>query len=164
MNNSSVPTIAALLLSAGLAQSVDPPPQKEGLWSVHRQSANNAGKGKSDLTETLCRNREYDKYVEDRAKNIPGCKVLNANFANGTHTVEMQCNVGNSVVDSKVTTTYKGDTELHSETNSTYTPPLMGMSEVNMVTDQKYVGSCPAGAQPGDVTHANGKTTNAWKH
>jgi hypothetical protein len=38
-----------------------------------------------------------------------------------------------------------------------------GASEITMM-DQKYVGRCPAGAQPGDLTTADGKTIHLWKH
>jgi len=152
------------LLSAGLSLAADPPPQKEGLWSVHRQSADNTGKAKSDSTETVCRNHEYDKYLQDKAKAAPGCKLLNSTFENSALTVEMQCSVGNSDVKSKTVTTYQGDTASHTESHSVYTPPLMGMTEVTMTMDQKYVSACAAGAKPGDITHANGKVTNAWPH
>jgi hypothetical protein len=166
MKKTSALSVAMFLFPVGFAQAPDPPPQKEGLWSVHRQSVS-AGKGKSEVTETLCRNHEYDKYIQeiqDKGKNAPGCKVLSSNASNGTYTLETECPVGESVVKSKLTTTYQGDTEVHSETHATYTPPLMGMTEINMIMDQKYIGACPAGSQPGEVTHANGKKTNAWKH
>ena len=157
-------TLFTALLLTSLALAADPPPQKEGLWTVHRQSADTTGKAKSDVTETVCRSHEYDKYAQDKAKSTPGCKMLNSTFANDTFTVEMQCAVGNSVVNSKAVTTYQGDTSSHSETRAVYTPPLMGMTEVILKMDQKYTGPCPATAKPGDVTHANGKTTNAWPH
>ena len=38
-----------------------------------------------------------------------------------------------------------------------------GVSETTMIMDQKYVGSCPAGAQPGDITYADGRVTH-WRH
>jgi hypothetical protein len=33
-----------------------------------------------------------------------------------------------------------------------------------MTMDQKYLGSCPAGVQPGDLTSADGKVTHLWNH
>ncbi|HVR24953.1 MAG TPA: hypothetical protein VMU26_16705 [Candidatus Polarisedimenticolia bacterium] len=59
-------------------------------------------------------------------------------------------------MDSTETVIYTGDTSAHSETLATYTPALGGVSETTMIMDQKYVGSCPAGAQSGDLTNADG--------
>jgi hypothetical protein len=160
MRQISVLAITVCLLSIGLAQTTDPPPQKEGLWSVHRESSS-PGKGKSQSTETLCRNHEYDKYILDKSKNSPGCKVVSSSLNDGTYTIEKECNVGESVVKSKETSTYK-DTEVHIETHATYAPPLMGMTEITLVMDQKFQGACPAGTNPGDVTRANGKKINTW--
>jgi len=64
------------------------------------------------------------------------------------------------VIDSKGTTTFVGDTAAHSETHSTNTAAMYGVSETIQVMDQKYVGSCPAGAQPGDRTGADGRVSH----
>ena len=69
-----------------------------------------------------------------------------------------------TVVESKGTTTFQGDTATHSETHATYTPPMGGISGMTMIMDQKYVGSCPAGLQPGDRTNADGSVIHLWKH
>jgi len=39
--------VAALLLSIGIAYAVDPPEQKEGLWSNHMQTVDNPGNKKT---------------------------------------------------------------------------------------------------------------------
>jgi hypothetical protein len=52
----------------------------------------------------------------------------------------------------------------HSETHTTYTPALAGTAESTMIMDQKYVGGCPAGIQPGDRIAANGTVNHLWKH
>lgn len=162
MRQISVCAITVFLLSTCLAQTADPPPQKEGLWSIHRESSR-PGKGKSQSTETLCRNHDYDKFIQEKSRNAPGCKITSATLSNGVYTVEKQCEVNESVVKSKETSTYKDD-EVVTETHATYTPPLMGLTEITQTMDQKYVGACPEGAKPGDVTFANGKKLNTWPH
>jgi hypothetical protein len=68
--------------------------------------------------------------------------------------------VGSTVIDSKGTATFQGDSAAHSETHATYSPAMAGLSETTMIMDQKYVGACPAGAVAGDRIAADGRITH----
>lgn len=155
---------SAFLLSVGFARAADLPQAKEGLWSSHTQTVDQPGNKKSEATKTICRNHAYDQYVKDLAAKIPGCTKVSENYNGRTLTTEMRCVVGGSVIDGKGTSVFQGDTVVHSETHSTYTPAMYGVSETTMIMDQKYVGSCPAGSQPGDMRGEDGKLFNTWKH
>ena len=72
--------------------------------------------------------------------------------------------IGGTVLDTKGTVVFQGDTSAHGEDHTTYTPAMNGISESTMIQDQKYVGSCPAGQQPGDITNADGRVIHTWKH
>jgi hypothetical protein len=72
--------------------------------------------------------------------------------------------MGATTVDSKSVVTFEGESVAHSESHATYTPALTGFTEMTMSQDQKYLGSCPAGAQPGDLTQADGTVVHLWKH
>jgi hypothetical protein len=163
MKKMLISAAAALLLPIGIANAVDLPDQKEGLWSNHRQTIDNPGNQKSEQTTTVCRNHAYDQYVLSLTKNTKGCTTVSESFQGGKHSIEVHCVIGSTVVDSKGTTTFQGDTAAHSETHATYTPAMGGVSETTMIMDAKYVGSCPAGAQPGDITYPDGRVTH-WKH
>ena len=93
---------------------------------------------------TICRSHAYDQYVKDLAAKLPGCNKPNENVSGHTHTTALRCTVANTVIDTRETATFQGDTAVHSETHATYTPPLYGVSESTMIMDQKYLGSCPA--------------------
>lgn len=159
-----VSATAVLLLPIGIANAVNPPEQKEGLWSIHRQSIDNPGNKKSESTSTICRSHAYDEHARSLAKNVKGCTTISESFQGGKYSVELHCVEAGTVVESKGTTTFQGDTSAHSETHATYTPALGGISEMTMIMDQKHVGSCPAGAQPGDMTNADGTVIHLWKH
>jgi hypothetical protein len=154
---------AALLLPIGIANAVDPPEQKEGLWSSRRQTIDNPGSKTSEQTSTICRSHAYDQYVLSLVKNMKGCTTVSESFQSGKRSVESHCAIGSTVIDSKGTTIFQGDAAAHAESHSTYTPAMGGVSETTMIMDQKYVGSCPAGAQPGDITYADGRVTH-WRH
>jgi Protein of unknown function (DUF3617) len=155
--------ISALLLPVGIAIATNHPDLKEGLWSVHTQSINNPGNKKSEASYTLCRNHSYDQGTEARLKNMKGCTVSSESIEGNKYSMEMHCTVGATVIDSKGATTFDGDTSSHSETHATYTPTMAGISEMTMIQDQKYMGSCPAGVQPGDRTNADGTVIHLGK-
>jgi hypothetical protein len=153
----------ALLLPIGIAHAVNLPEQKEGLWSIQTQSVDNPGNKKIESTSTICRSHAYDQYVRSLTKTLKDCTTVNESFQAGKYHVEVHCAAGGVVTESKGTTTFQA-TSAHAETHVTYTPAFDGVSETTVIMDQKYIGSCPAGAQPGDMTHADGRVTHLWKH
>ena len=155
---------AAVALVLPIANAANPPELREGLWSVHTQSIDNPGNKKSEGTYTLCRDHAYDQSIRAKAKNMKGCTKISESFEGGKYSSEMHCVVAGTVVESKGITTFQGDTSTHSETHASYTPPLGGISEMTMIIDEKYVGGCPAGAQPGDRTAADGRVTHLGRH
>ena len=164
MKKMLVSVAAALLLPIGMANASDPPELKEGLWSIHTLTIDNPGNKKSENTSTICRNHAYDQHVQSLAKGRKGCATVTGSFQSGKYSVEMHCAAAGTVIDTKGTTTYQGDTSAHAENHTTYSPAFAGVSESTMIMDQKYVGSCPAGAQPGDMTTADGRVNHLWKH
>ncbi|MGA2881970.1 MAG: DUF3617 family protein [Bryobacteraceae bacterium] len=163
MNKTLILAAAAFLLAIGTAYAVDPPDLKEGLWSVHSQSIDNPGNKTSSGTYTLCRSHAFDQAVRGSAKNLKGCTV-SENFQSGKYSSATHCIVANTVIEGKGTTTFQGDSSFRTESHATYTPAMHGVSETTIIMDQKYLGSCPAGAQPGDRTNADGTVIHLGKH
>lgn len=152
---------AALLLSFALF-AADQPLMKEGLWSIHTVSVDNPGNKRTEGTRSICRNHAYDARIREQSeqKQKQTCKpVVRTSSANG-FTEESECTVQGSVVKSKTVATFTGDSSIHSETHGTYSPALFGTAEMNMTMDQKYVGPCPAGMEPGDFMSSDGKVTH----
>ena len=149
----------ALLLSIGIANAADAPELKEGLWSIHKQSIDNPGNKKSDTTSTICRNHAYDQHVKSLSKERKGCTVKESVMA-GKHINEAHCLIAGTMIESKGTSTFQGAIATHSEFHTTYTPAFSGIKESTTIMDQKYIGACPAGSQPGDLTTAGGKVTH----
>jgi hypothetical protein len=164
MNKILAATAVTLLLQIGTAGAIDLPPMKEGLWSVQMHTVNNPGNKGTDGAYTLCRNHAFDDSVRASAKKIKDCTTLSESFEGGKYASEMRCSVAGTVIQSKGTSIRTGDNAIRSETKSTYTPAMAGITETTMVMDQKYVGACPAGTQPGDRTSPNGTVTHLGKH
>ena len=155
---------AILLLPIGAAHAISPPPLHEGLWQTHTQSIESPGGDKTEMASEICRNHAVDQHAESLANNLKGCTKVSENVEGNTYTSEMRCVVGNTVVDSKGVVTVQGDTSAHSETHITYTPALGDKTGGVMIQDSKYVGSCPADMQPGDVKLANGRIVHRGGH
>jgi hypothetical protein len=161
MNKRMASAAAALVLP--IANAADAPDVKEGLWSIHTQTIENPGNKKTEGTVTLCRNHAYDLAVRARSKNVKGCTTVSESTQGGKYSSASHCVVGTTVIDTKGTTTFQGDTSTHTESHSTNTPAMYGVSDTTMIIDQKYVGACPAGALPGDRTDASGHVTHLGK-
>jgi hypothetical protein len=101
--------------------------------------------------------------VRAREKGLKGCTTVSESFQDHKYTSEIHCTAGKTAIESKGTTTFQGDTALHSETHATYTPALGGVSETTIVRDEKYVGSCPVGTAPGDRTNPDGTVISLGK-
>jgi len=142
--------------------AADTPAMKEGLWSIHTTSIDNPGNKKSEGTRSICRNHAYDLRVRQQAENKQKqtCKTFTETSAGNTFTTESECNVQGSVIKGKTVTTFSGNSSIHAETHATYTPALFGTAESTLIQDQKYVGACPAGMEPGDFMDASGKITH----
>lgn len=153
---------SVLLLAA--AYAADPPAMKEGLWSIHTVSIDQPGNKRTEGTVSLCRNHAYDERVRAMGvqQSAKRCKTNSESITGGTITTENECTVGSSVLKTKTVATLNGDTA-HSEAHTTYTPAMYGTSESTIVMDQKYVGACPAGVEPGDRIGSDGKIQHASK-
>jgi hypothetical protein len=147
-------TISALALP--IANATDPPDVKEGLWSVHTEITNNPGGKKVESTYTLCRTHAFDQLVRDREKAMKGCSTVGENLQDRTYSSEVRCATRSTTIESKGSTIFEGDSSSHGDTRVTYTPALGGVSESTIITDQKFVGSCPDGTQPGDRINPDG--------
>ncbi len=158
-------TSAVLLLPIGIALASGPPHLKEGLWSLDRQTIDSPGNKKNVFPAIkTCRNDAYDQYVLGLMKKMPGCTTVTDNMQGSKYVLEMKCTIGNTVIETKGTTTYQADTVAHAESRTTYTPAMYGRTETITIADSKYLGSCPAGMQPGDRINADGTIAHGSKH
>jgi len=123
------------------------------------------GDRRSEGTRSLCRDHAYDVRIRAQAetKQKQNCKPSVRKSSGNGFTEETECTIQGSTVTSKVVTTFTGDTAVHSETHGTYSPALYGTAETTVIMDQKYIGACPAGMEPGDFMTSDGKITHV-KH
>jgi hypothetical protein len=165
MKRRTLYTATAFLLAATIAFAGGPPVLKAGLWLLNRQTIDNPG-NKKDVWPPIkiCRDHAYDQYVLELVKKVPGCTTVSETTHGNTYQTDMKCVIGTTTLETKSTTTVQGDTASHGESHTLYTPAMDGKTETIMISDAKYLGSCPAGMQPGDRINANGTIAHGEKH
>ena len=64
--------------------------------------------------------------------------------------------LGGRVIVSKGTYTYDSAILTHAESHATYTPAFNGKTEETLLQEQRFLGECPAGINPGDRIMSDG--------
>jgi hypothetical protein len=158
--NKPISTAAVFLFLLGFAAAADlpdQPPMKEGLWKIHMVTTS-AGQPPTDSTFSLCRNHAYDDSVHAiMQKSMAKCTTVSSVKLLGKLTMTVSCKVGGSTLTTRSVVSSSGENSYHSESQTTYDPPLYGQSQSTMVQDQTFAGACPAGMNPGDRMLANGQ-------
>ena len=151
MNKLMVFVVAVLAMSIGTAHAIDHPPTKEGLWLVRTQTIDNPDGKKSEDTMKVCRDHAFEKVGEAAMRNMKGCTISNESLSGNVYSLAMHCVIAGTVIESKGTTTFQSDAAVHSESHVTYTPAMNGETGQTAISDQTYLGSCPAGVKLGIV-------------
>lgn len=154
MKKPSIIAATALLLS--VAHAADPPPLQEGLWEVRGRSVENPGGKITNFSYRLCRNHAFDAAMDAQVKNAKECQTSFDDLGGGKFASASSCSLGGRVIVSKGTYTYESETSTRTESHATYTPPFNGKTEETLLQEQRYIGECPAGINPGDRIMSDG--------
>lgn len=149
--------LSSAMLLLAIARAADPPQLKEGLWQIRGQRIENPGNRRTEFTYRLCRSHAYDKAMDDLVKNQKDCTTSFDTLGGGRYVSASRCTAAGVVIVSKGTYTYESSTSARSESTATYDPAFHGKTDETLIQDQSYVGSCPAGMNPGDRVDARSK-------
>lgn len=146
------PVAVALLMSlaSGIAVAqtpIDMPKPAAGLWAVDTAVAQMGGLRVSleacvdESIEDLLMQPDASLDCTDQVYRRDGDQI----------TFEASCRAEDSVA--RIRGVFAGDFEraYQGRINTTYTPPLRGMSATDMTLDARWIGACRPGQQPGDV-------------
>jgi hypothetical protein len=142
-------TVLSLWIGISEADGINPPPTKEGLWETH-STQTQQGKTVSDRSVKMCQSKELTKSMQSNGEELRKkneCTSRVTQPSTNTYVEESRCAKGpNAGSVTKVVYTYQGDTASHTEMHMN-----ADKSEIVMIMDAKYLGSCPAGMKPGDL-------------
>jgi len=148
--------VFASVLLLRLAQAAEPPPLQEGLWEVRGRSSESPSGKTTEFSYRLCRNHAFDSAIDAQVKNAKECTTSFDYLGAGTFASASSCAIASRIIVSKGTYTYESTTSTRSESHATYTPAFDGKTEERLVQEQRYVGNCPAGMNPGDRIMSDG--------
>jgi hypothetical protein len=155
---------AALVTISAPAFAIDMPARKPGLWEV----------------KMVFEGRNLPAQVMKQCTDAASDKVMNSNFGGSAQeacskqdvtksaagmVVDSVCKFGDSTTTSHAVVTGSFDSAYTVSVTSTREGgrPLPGATPgapSQMTIEAKWMGPCPAGQRPGDVTMANGMTMN----
>ncbi len=143
--------ISTLLLSCTVS-AADLPHVKVGLWSI-TSSAN----GRDSLQSVLvCMDTSVVReLMKEVARNLPPGKCNSVIDKVGSKYVEKtDCSAHRGQLHIKSVASFSGTGKLHIDSERT------GLTTKTTVIDGKYIDTCPAAMQVGDVVAPNGAKTN----
>jgi metalloprotease len=151
------------LLSMHIAAQ-EPPKQRAGLWEMvsNVQMGGKPSASKSMLCMDESMAARNAKLGTELSTGMSGtnCQMLPRTREGGRYKQVTECKIGNAVLRTVSFTTFHSDSSYSVESTSTYEPPLMGLKEMTMTVEGKYVGPCPAGMRAGDVTQGGQTVIN----
>jgi hypothetical protein len=136
---------AILVIPSGTISADDAPALKDGLCSINTQFTEHPSEKRNEIVTAYCRNRAHDDGERAASKQGANCKTISDKTLGTIRTTETQCTASDTVINTRFTLTVISDSATHTETVTTFNPPSAGRTGTTIITDQKYVGACPAG-------------------
>jgi len=154
---------AGALFAAAPAAAQDFPQLAPGLWEMNRESDAAPAHANADANRlTLCLDRSLSKQMfEMGAGAMSGaCSRHEFHVSGNRGRGDFVCEIGGSRMHSTSTMVMQGDRAYRTEVHTTWDPPFMGRAAADTVLTARWLGPCPPGQRPGDMTTAQGRKLN----
>lgn len=134
----------ALLFSPLVADALEIPVQKVGLWEMRSQHSYDGAAVTQARTTQLCLAaadmESAVKMTEEFAKK--SCSKNEVRKEGGKWIGNGVCKAGGTIISTQTTREYSGENAYHDVIDVTYDPPLNGHSRSHTVMDGKWLGTC----------------------
>ena len=146
------------LAGAG-ASAADIPVLKSGLWELSRSTSQQP---ETKRVTEMCLDESVQADMREFGLGVAKelCSKSDRRVEGNRLTIDAVCKLGATTMTAHSVMTFSGNTAYHTEGRATYDPPMANMSESKSSIDAKWVGECPAGQQPGDITLESGQKIN----
>jgi hypothetical protein len=147
--------IAVVVVPSAIAS--DMPKRASGLWEV--KTTVDTGQGRTPSASKMCVDQSTDDLI--RAMAPQGSCTRNELRRDGDRILtETVCDVMGSKATSRGEFTGDFTHAYSGRIVVIYEPPMFGMKQATTVQSATWMGPCPAGMKPGDVTLPDGRTVN----
>ena len=138
--------LGAVIAWPGPAQAVDFPKRKPGLWSMQTSG----GPFGAPAMEQ-CIDAQTDDLLRVETAEGRTCSKPVVTRDGERYRIRIECEGQGSRQVMNGVYTMDGDAGYRGEMQMRFTPPLQGVSEMNMQAEGRWAGACRAGMKPGDV-------------
>ena len=153
-------SLAAIAVPATLALAqIAPPERKAGYWE---QTMIMQSPRAMTMKSQFCTDATVEKKMSALGQATPGqaCGQPTIGRVAGGYSFESTCKMGSRTTHTKGTATGDFNSAYKVSMASEMSPPIAGNGQSTMEIDSKYIGPCPAGKKPGDMTMPGGITVN----
>jgi len=153
---------AATLLAVDVGCAADFPRRKPGLWEL--TIAGDGGR-RPPRTSRFCLDAATDALLMRNAVGADqkDCSKQSVDVHGAQAAVHSVCTIMGHQATTDVAIAYQGDTAVHMEIHSLYSPPMFGRSESSSQLDAHWIGDCGAEMAPGDMLLPGGVKMNILK-
>lgn len=130
------------VLMATAAHAEGQPEQKTGLWQRTSQTTEDGKAQTPEKSQHCVDSATLDMVKRALADAAKQCSKYELREIGGKWVLDSVCNFGATTLTLHSETLMKGDTAYHSQSESTYSPPLSGGGRSRTTTDGVWVGPC----------------------
>jgi len=146
------------IATCDVVRAQDFPPRKPGLWQIDMTMPAAPGPQQMKMCIDVGTDAEMYRMGMSAAQGV--CDKPSINRNGSTVTIDSACKMGESRMTTHAVTKFTGDTAYRTEADTKMDPPMAGRGESKISQDGKWIGPCPPGMIPGDVTMGNGMKMN----
>ena len=134
---------SAFLLFPVVADALEMPQPKLGLWEIRQQMANDGAAPTAFPATQVCLNAAFmedARMSEEMVKKM--CSKNEVRKEGRKWITNSVCKISGAPNSGQTTREFNGENAYRDDTNLTYDPPLGGHSRVHIVLDGKWLGQC----------------------
>jgi Protein of unknown function (DUF3617) len=134
--------LVSLVLVAASVRADGLPDQKIGLWQRTSQTTEDGKAGAPEKSQQCVDAATLEMVKKVLADATKQCSKYDLRQIGGKWILDSVCSFGATTLTLHQETLMKGDTAYHSESDSSYSPPLSGGGHTRTVTDGVWTGPC----------------------
>lgn len=127
----------------------DMPKRKSGLWDLSMKIDSNS----AAMRMQQCVDEKSDNLMQQQGEKQSKANCSKNTFSKTGNRVtsESVCKIGETTATTKAVFSGDFSTAYRGEINSSYSPPMHGLTSSHQIIEAKWIGPCKAGQKPGDV-------------
>lgn len=151
--------VSLVCLAVPASAQIAAPQRRAGYWE---QTMSMASPRPMTMKSQFCTDATVEKKMSALGQASPGqaCAPPTVTRTAGGVSFESTCKIGATTTHTRGTAIGDFNSSYRVVMDSEMSPPVAGRAKSQVQVDNKWLGPCPAGKKPGDMTMSNGMTIN----